>query len=85
MLLDDVRSHMRMRHLAKRTETAYVGWIRRFLEFEKQRRGDWCHPKMMDSTMCKKVSGCAGVNRFGIENGSFLRGRVRTARKISVV
>src|SRR5262245_43893268 len=31
---------MRLRHLSRRTETAYLGWIRRFVEFNRRR-----HPR----------------------------------------
>ncbi|HXJ33579.1 MAG TPA: phage integrase N-terminal SAM-like domain-containing protein, partial [Candidatus Eisenbacteria bacterium] len=30
-LLDRVRIAIRLRHLSRRTEKAYVGWIRRFV------------------------------------------------------
>ncbi len=30
-LLDRVRAAIRIRHLSPRTESAYVGWIRRFV------------------------------------------------------
>lgn len=36
-LLDLVRHAMRLRHLSPRTETAYVGWIRRFILFHGKR------------------------------------------------
>lgn len=41
-LLDQVRRAIRVRHLRRRTETAYVSWIRRFVLFHKKR-----HPKDM--------------------------------------
>ena len=43
-LLDQVRNTFRMLHNSKRTEEAYVGWIRRYLLFAKARNGDWIHP-----------------------------------------
>ena len=46
-LLEEVRGHMRARHLAIRTEKAYLRWIERFLRFEKERRGGWVHPSLM--------------------------------------
>ena len=49
MLLDDVREHMRARHLALRTERAYVNWIERFLRHEKSFCGEWKHPSTMGS------------------------------------
>ncbi|MFO0906002.1 MAG: integron integrase [Pirellulales bacterium] len=36
-LLDQVRDKCRVLHLSKRTETAYVGWIRRFILFHQKR------------------------------------------------
>ena len=41
-LLDRVRHAARLRHLARRTEDAYVGWIRRFILFHDKR-----HPNEM--------------------------------------
>jgi integron integrase len=43
-LLDRVRQAARLRHLSLRTETAYVGWIRRFILFHGKR-----HPRDMDA------------------------------------
>jgi integron integrase len=37
MLLDDVRTELRIRHYSHRTEEAYVGWIRRFIIFNGKR------------------------------------------------
>ena len=44
-LMDQVRGKMRLLHLAKRTEEAYVGWITDFLKFAKNQTGNWVHPK----------------------------------------
>ncbi len=44
-LIDQVRGKMRMLHLAKRTEEAYVGWILDFLKFAKNQAGQWVHPE----------------------------------------
>ncbi len=41
-LLDRVREAIRARHYSRRTETAYVGWIRRFVLFHGKR-----HPEQM--------------------------------------
>ncbi|CAN5649823.1 hypothetical protein BH23GEM3_BH23GEM3_19570 [soil metagenome] len=38
-LLDQVREHIRLKHLSRRTEQAYVSWIRRFVHFH-----ELCHP-----------------------------------------
>ncbi len=49
-LLDQVRSALRARHYSPRTETAYVGWVRRFIKFNAMR-----HPSSM---------GADDINRF---------------------
>ena len=41
-LLDEVRRALRLRHYSRRTERAYVGWIRRFILFHGRR-----HPREM--------------------------------------
>ena len=41
-LLDQVRHAIRIRHYSRRTEEAYVGWIRRFIRFHGKR-----HPREM--------------------------------------
>jgi len=43
-LLDRVRSTLRVRHYSRRTENAYVGWIRRFIRFHGLR-----HPRELGS------------------------------------
>lgn len=43
-LEDQVRNLMRVRHMSKRTEEAYVQWILRYVRFLKDRTGDWVHP-----------------------------------------
>lgn len=49
-LLEQVRNKLRVKHLAKRTEEAYLRWIRRFLLFHKSKRGDWVHPRELGSS-----------------------------------
>jgi len=49
-LLDHVRAAMRARHYSRRTEKAYVAWIRRYIFFHDKR-----HPADM---------GAAEVTRF---------------------
>lgn len=49
-LLDAVREALRVRHYSRRTEHAYVGWIRRYILFHGKR-----HPAQM---------GAAEVSRF---------------------
>ena len=49
-LMDEVRSAIRTRHYSRRTEEAYVGWIRRFIVFNGRR-----HPREL---------GIADVRRF---------------------
>src|SRR3989441_3949458 len=39
-LLDQVRQAIRLRHYSRRTEAAYVAWIRRFIVFHRKR-----HPR----------------------------------------
>ena len=46
-LLDEVRNRFRLLHSSKRTEEAYVDWIRRFLVHAKEQYGDWVHPKQL--------------------------------------
>jgi site-specific recombinase XerD len=41
-LLDQVREAIRVRHYSRRTEQAYVAWIRRFIVFHRKR-----HPREM--------------------------------------
>jgi integrase len=41
-LLDQIRGAIRIRHYSRRTEAAYVGWIRRFIFFHGKR-----HPAEM--------------------------------------
>ena len=42
LLLDRIREAARLRHLSRRTEGAYTGWIRRFILFHRKR-----HPREM--------------------------------------
>lgn len=44
-LLDQVRHRCRLRHLARSTEQAYVGWIRRYILFHQKR-----HPSEMGAS-----------------------------------
>ena len=39
-LLEQVRTEMRLRHMSRRTEKSYVGWIRRYIRFHGMK-----HPK----------------------------------------
>ena len=46
-LLDRVRAAVRMRHYSRRTEKAYVAWIRRFIVFhEKRHPGEMGAPEV---------------------------------------
>jgi hypothetical protein len=36
-LVDQIRADFRMRHYSRRTEEAYLGWIRRFIVFHGKR------------------------------------------------
>jgi Phage integrase, N-terminal SAM-like domain len=44
-LLDSVREALRTRHYSRRTEKAYIGWIKRYIFFHGKR-----HPDVMGST-----------------------------------
>ena len=46
-LLEEVRQLMRLRHRSIRTEDSYLRWIEEFLRFEKDRSGQWRHPREM--------------------------------------
>jgi hypothetical protein len=37
MLLDDVRTELRVRHYSRRTEESYLAWIKRFIFFNARR------------------------------------------------
>ncbi|MCA9204475.1 MAG: integron integrase [Planctomycetales bacterium] len=54
-LLEQTRQLMRLRHMSIRTEEAYLRWIERFLRYEKEREGEWRHPRAM---------GSGEINRF---------------------
>jgi hypothetical protein len=62
-LIQNVRTQMRMRHLAKRTEEAYVGWIVSALLFCKQQRGAWIHPNETDDLDINAFLGHLAVDR----------------------
>lgn len=47
-LLDQIRHAIRVRHMAKSTETAYIYWVKDFLTFFRQQRGRWIHPRDLD-------------------------------------
>jgi len=44
-LLERVRSAMRLRHMSRRTEDTYIGWIKRYVRFHDVR-----HPREMGAT-----------------------------------
>ncbi len=48
-LLDRVRHRLRVRHLSKRTEEAYVQWISRYIHFFHNLLGEWVHPEKLTS------------------------------------
>ena len=64
-LLDLVRNTFRMLHNSKRTEEAYVGWIRRYLLFAKARHGDWIHPATLDNNDINAFLTMLAVERKG--------------------
>ena len=53
-LLDQVRMAVRMRHYSRRTEQAYVAWIRRFVVFQGKR-----HPRSLGEKEVTVVSSLA--------------------------
>jgi len=57
-LLDMVREKMRTRHLAYRTEQAYLQWIRRYIAFHKRR-----HPKNLGAAEVEQFLTYLAVNR----------------------
>jgi hypothetical protein len=42
MLLDEIKAAIRIRHYSRRTEEAYLGWVRRYILFNQKR-----HPREM--------------------------------------
>ncbi|MFO0067547.1 MAG: phage integrase N-terminal SAM-like domain-containing protein [Pirellulaceae bacterium] len=46
-LQDQLRHKMRMLHVAKRTEEAYIAWIYRYLCFARNLHGQWIHPSQL--------------------------------------
>ena len=44
-LLDQVRNAIRRKHYSYRTEQSYVKWVKRFILFQKDRFGDYKHPR----------------------------------------
>lgn len=61
--MEQVRQHMRTRHMAIRTERAYLRWIERFLRFEKSRLGQWRHPSEMGSDEINRFLSHLAVER----------------------
>jgi integron integrase len=57
-LLDQVRDALRTRHYSRRTEKAYVGWIRRYVIFNGKR-----HPREMGETEVTRFLSHLAVER----------------------
>ena len=57
ILLDQVRTTSRLRHLSLKTETAYVNWIKRFVLFHNKR-----HPLEMRETEIRQFLAHLAVN-----------------------
>lgn len=60
-LLDRMRAAIRLRHYSRRTETAYVHWVRRFVIFHKMRNPEDLGQQeatafLTDLAVCRKVS-----------------------------
>ena len=49
-LLEQMRQELRLRHLSRRTEKSYVGWVKRYILFHRKK-----HPKLL---------GADGINAF---------------------
>ena len=49
-LLDRVRNKLRVRHMSKRTEEAYLGWISRYIYFHRELYGEWVHPEKLNGS-----------------------------------
>ena len=47
-LLDRVRNKMRVLHMSKRTEEAYLSWISRYVFFHRELSGQWVLPENLD-------------------------------------
>jgi hypothetical protein len=56
-LLDEVRSALRVRHYSRRTERAYIGWIRRFILFHGKR-----HPREIVTRFLSALATDANVS-----------------------
>ncbi len=56
-LLDEVRIELRSRHYSRRTEEAYINWIKRFILFNSKR-----HPKEMGAEEIKNFINNLAVN-----------------------
>lgn len=46
-LLEQTRGLIRAKHMSIRTESAYLGWIERFIRFHRDKSGRWIHPAEM--------------------------------------
>jgi len=56
-LLDEVRIHLRSNHYSRKTEEAYIGWIKRFILFHNKR-----HPNEMGKDEIQKF-----INHLAVE------------------
>lgn len=56
-LLDQIRTHLRVNHYSKKTEEAYIGWIKRFILFHNKR-----HPNEMGKDEIQKF-----INHLAVE------------------
>ncbi len=62
-LVEEVRYKMRLLHLAKRTEEAYVGWIVDYLNFCRNLMGEWGHPSELGDAEIESYLTHLAVNR----------------------
>jgi len=62
MLLECLRAELRLRHYSVRTERAYVGWVRRFVEFNQRknpRELDASHVAAFLNELVRKGASCS--------------------------
>ena len=62
-LLQQVRELMRTRHMSIRTEKAYIGWIKQFLRYHRNKSGQWRHTRDLDNTAINQFLTYLAVER----------------------
>jgi hypothetical protein len=75
-LLDRVRAAARLRHYSRRTEAAYVAWVRRYVVFHGKR-----HPRELGATeVTQFLSALAVEGRVAASTQALLGSRVPSTR-----